>query len=237
MGKISASFLGNLENNKYFNMVGEIIIPAKSLRQMPTVTTLASPGYQNSLALAHVVDGGTDCLVVEVASWVGSAVDGRAISVTWGAQSLSVAATVLGLYSGVGVGSQIWYLKNPTPGSNTITITYTNNPASTAIASNWQGTAATPFRAASTAVSAASITSISVAPVSVVGDIVLDSISIAGNWAMTGGQTLIAQVPGYLSSPYGEASQKAGAAGTTTMSWGGADASSVALVGAALAGS
>ena len=196
------------------------------LQQLATATSYNATG--TAVSTSHTTDAGTDLLVVRI----GCVNTAAPSSVLFN----SVGLTQLGNASQSGSNASIWYLRNPSTGTYTLTVNHASSNSIRIYATNYSGSQSTPLRTALTQIG--TLTSVSQTPVSAVGDIVIDFLKINGattGWAPTAGQTAelsdVADGTGRSHAAY-----KAGAAGSTTMSYSGSS-QQLAFITAAIAGS
>jgi hypothetical protein len=197
------------------------------LQQLATATSYTATG--TAVSATHITDAGTDLLVVRVGCYANS----DPSSVTFNGVGLTKHVSI---NNASNTDASIWYLKSPPIGSYTLTVNHGSSNVIRWYATNYAGSQATPLRTGSGA--QGSSTTASVTPTSAVGDIVIDCLKLqwaTAGWTPTASQTAevadVADATGRSSDSY-----KAGAAGTTTMSYGGG-ASQYSFVSAAIAGS
>ena len=219
---VGAVLTGTTLTLRHFDKKDDFTIDAKNLRQLPTVT------HVGSASGTITVDSGTDCLVVIVAANGGSL---ASAALTYNGVGMTVLNRAEQSINGGVRSILLAYLKNPTPGSYTLT-TSSGSGTIRMLATCWQGTQASPFRSASLV--AVNGSSYSMTPTSSVNDIVIDGCGYdVGGWAPGAGQT---QIYNGGSNPFIFMSSKPGASSTTTMSASGSAASGYAI-SAALIGS
>lgn len=208
------------------------IVPYTSnalLQQLTTVSTYVATASLTSHTFTHTVDSGTDCVVIKV---TGRNTVPSSVLVNGTAATLQISQ------NGTYASAQIYYLKNPTVGSITITVTYASATGYVSVLmKNYIGTQATPFRTGVSAYNAGATTSTLTAN-SASGDKIEDALSVFGSgWVPGSGQTAEGErAVGTPTNNYMVSSSKPGAAGTTAMTWSGVS-SAFAAVAAALAGS
>ncbi len=218
---------GITDQLRHFSKTGEFIVPAKSLQMLSSV----SSGYKasgNGLTWTHTVDSGTDCLIIGISAVYTCT---GLTSITCGAQSMDVSNKII--YDGSRL-ICIAFLKNPTPGNQTITCNFTGTMTQPSLgyATNWIGTQAVPLRAISSTTVLPG-TSISVSPTSAIGDVMIDVLgSYVANNTPVAGQTVLDT--GF--STYLGMSIKPGVAGSTSMGWT-FSSNYAALIGVAIKGS
>lgn len=172
--------------------------------------------------LAHTTDAGTDLLVVRTGTV--NAVTTLAFNGTGLTKVIEAADT--NHFSG------IWYLQYPSIGSYNIVMTG-GGGTQQMIATNYAGSkAGAPFRTGVSVVhNGAGTTTDTLTPTSALLDIVIDAMKTSAVWNINAGQTAEESAGNF------EASYKAGAAGTTTVSYTGASTVRGAYSSAAIAGS
>jgi hypothetical protein len=195
------------------------------LQQLATTSTNTGTGA--TLTTAHTTDLGTDLLIVRILSTTAIPT-----SVTYNGTGMTIIDSINNgtLYC------SSYYLRTPSVGSYNLVVNFAGSYGACVIATNYAGSLVSPLRAASKT-NGGGVTSISLTPASAVGDIVLDNLAVTlTGWSVTAGQTS----EGQRTSGAGQfqsSSYKAGAAGSTTMSWSGASSTNVAFMAFAIAGS
>jgi hypothetical protein len=183
------------------------------LQMLTTVST--NKGNSSAFTTAHTTDPGTDLLLVRLVG---------AVTPT----SVTFNGTGMTLHDSQSNAGFIYYLRLPSIGTYNIVVNYGSAQDWIIVASNYAGSQSTPLRAASKTVLTA--TSVSLTPTSAVGDIVIDVLKVVtSGWGPTAGQTQDLANQGPQNTFYEGISRKDGAAGSTTMSWGGSNASVVYL--------
>jgi hypothetical protein len=193
-----------------------------ALQQLATVTT--NDSTTTAQTTAHTTDSGTDLLIVRIMT-AGSILP---TSVTFN----SVTMTQIDSQAMGTAYVSAYYLRSPSVGTYNVVITCASSVSIQMIATNYAGSKSSPIRTSTKA--SGTSTTISVTPTSAVGDIVLDVIrtnSVAGWVTTAAGQTSEGSRGSYQYTSY-----RAGAAGTTAMSWSGSSAQ-YAVVAFAIAGS
>jgi hypothetical protein len=162
-------------------------------------------GTTTSGIITHVVDAGTDLLIVCIAH----ATTQLPSAVTWNGDSLTKVAE----YNGGSYGqAAMWMIENPDSGSHDIVVTSTASVWGV-VARNYAGKQpSSPLRTAVTGAGALS-------PTSAVGDIVIDVNTDGGSLSVTGSGQVLDSNYNFYSTRYIGVSYTPGAAGTTTMSW------------------
>ena len=185
-------------------------------------TTSTGAGTTSPLTVSHVTDVGTTC-VIALLSWNHSSGGGTASSITHNGTSMTLAYN--GQLASTGYrGVAIGWLNTPAIGTYNVVATVSGSVNTVKMAVlNFASTQATPVRTA-TAADANPGTSLAVSPSSSVGDIVLGvaAIDTTSAWSYGGGETLIYQHN--ATSAQHLSTSKAGAAGTTTLTYTGASA-------------
>jgi hypothetical protein len=223
---------------RHFDKKDDFTIDAKGLRQLDTSTyfTFTSAG-----TTTHVTDPGTDLLMVLLATYAPSTAGTSVItSATHDSVSLTIAknVTVQTGSSQPFLGVSIAYLKNPNNGTKNLVVNGTSTGTYRLLALNFLGSQETPLRTASDGyVGLTAAGSISLSPISAVGDIVLDVISqkTPTTWAPGASQTQLYFNTGI--TPGFGVSRKDGVASNTPMSWSGASVAWVYQASVAIKGS
>ena len=237
VAKISGVYAGTVELARHFSKSGEFIVPGKGLRQLDTSTYYT---FTSSGTTTHVTDPGTDLLMVMLATWAPSAIGTSVItSATYDSVSMTIVENgTIGTGSGQpSIGVAIAYLKNPNNGTKNLVVNGQSTGKYRLLALNFLGSQATPLRTAIDAYVNTTASSVSVSPISALGDIVLDVISQSNPTAWTQGAN---QTQLYFNAgitPGFGVSRKDGLASNTPMSWNGATGTYVYQGAVAIKGS
>jgi hypothetical protein len=180
-----------------------VVLLQLELSHTISLQQLATQSSGTTSSLSHTTDAGTDLLVVFIRT-AGSAAP---TSVTFN----SAALTKIGEQASQTNMVSAWYLRNPSIGTYNIVSSASGDMR----AKNYAGSKASPVRTPAQSIASPG-SSISNAPASALGDIVVDVIKDGGSWAPTAGGQVADGLLGTMNT-----SDMPGAAGTTTISWAG----------------
>jgi hypothetical protein len=186
-----------------------------------TSSAATASGGSSNLTFAHTVNSvGDPILIVDIAVAHGGGSD-PVTSVTYGGQSLTLAASANTPNT---QSADIWYLLGPTVGTANVTINLSSSSNVVASATDYFGVnQATPFGLSATATGTAG-SSPSVTVVSLLGQVVVDSLAVQGNSlsiapSASGETQLWSQATGTTASDVLGGGSSAPGGLLTTMSW------------------
>jgi hypothetical protein len=199
-----------------------------ALTQLATTSTYGGAGSGTSHTKAHTTDAGTTLLVVRLA---------KGATGGWSSVTFNGVGMTLAYDPGISANCHLafYYMVNPPIGTYNIVVSFAAADYITMCATNYKGTKASPFRSGVSSYNASGI-SVSLSPPSAVGDIIIDiHHSTVGGWTVTGS----GQAQEYYGTANGRAlyySKAPGAAGTTTVGFGGASSTYLGYAAIAIMG-